>query len=174
MAENSPLIQLEPGGVAPVLRYDIPEPTSYEGRNFIALSFGDDVFLPVASEMPSSAAFRELKELPRDVLRAELSTFVRTGVSDRTGVRELAVPVARRAPGPSGLDAGLTGIAPVARQATDPLPPDAPEPPDEGVLRSDDPVHARVGSALPGTLLLARLSVLTRYGLACGHAHVAQ
>ena len=39
------------------------------------------MFLPVASEMPSSAAFRELKELPRDVLRAELSTFVRTGVS---------------------------------------------------------------------------------------------
>ena len=38
MAEQSePLIKLEPGGTAPILSYNVPEPTSYSGRNFIDL-----------------------------------------------------------------------------------------------------------------------------------------
>jgi hypothetical protein len=40
MAETStPMIRLEPGGEAPILSYNVPEPTSYSGRNFIALDF---------------------------------------------------------------------------------------------------------------------------------------
>ncbi|WP_414475736.1 hypothetical protein [Microvirga sp. M2] len=133
MASNPPLIQLEPGGTAPVLRYDIPEPTSYEGKNFIALSFEDDIFLPVASEMPSSTAFRELQQLPENVLRAELETYLRTGVSERAAVRGMRVPSARLARGPSAADLGTTGISPPRPSPTEPLPP-PPVEPDKGQI----------------------------------------
>jgi hypothetical protein len=133
MAGNSPLIQLEPGGVAPVLRYDIPEPTSYEGKNFIALSFEDDVFLPVAQEMPSATAFHQLQALPRETLRADLSTFVSTGLSEHRGMLEMARPMARRSLAGSRLDAGITGIVPPIRPPTDPPPPNPP-PPDHGPI----------------------------------------
>src|SRR5262245_25866586 len=142
MANNAPLIQLEPGGTAPVLRYDIPEPTSYEGKNFIALSFEEDIFLPVASEMPSSAAFQELQQLPRDVLRAEVETYIRTGVSERAAVNAMSPPVARRVPSASGLDAGLTGVAAARPSTTEPTQPQ--EPPD------DDQINDLLAALLKG------------------------
>lgn len=36
---SNPMIKLEPGGQAPILSYNVPEPTSYSGRNFIELRF---------------------------------------------------------------------------------------------------------------------------------------
>jgi len=97
MAGAAPLIRLEEGGTAPVLRYDLPEPTSYEGKTFIELAFDDDVFLPVASEMPTAAAASELRQLPRDELRAELAEYVRTGVSARSGLPRVSPAVLRSA-----------------------------------------------------------------------------
>ena len=42
-----PMIRLDPKGSAPILSYNVPEPTSYVGTNVIELSFeGEDVFLP--------------------------------------------------------------------------------------------------------------------------------
>jgi len=147
MAGNAPLIQLEPGGTAPVLRYDIPEPTSYEGKNFIALSFDDDVFLPVAMEMPSCTAFQDLQQLPRDVLRAELASYVRTGVSDRTAVRALPRSMNRRAPGRSELDAAITGVGAPLPAPTEPSPPPT-EPPD------DDRINDLLADVLRGSRLV--------------------
>ena len=37
--ESEPLIKLDPSGTAPILSYNVPEPTSYAGRNFIDLQF---------------------------------------------------------------------------------------------------------------------------------------
>lgn len=135
MASNAPLIQLEPGGTAPVLRYDIPEPTSYEGKNFLALSFEEEVFLPIASEMPSSAAFRELQELPIDVLRSEIAKYVRTGISERAALREIPVPTARPSARAFRFDAGLSGVAPEAPVAHTAAMPDEPlDPPDDDLI----------------------------------------
>lgn len=39
-----PMIKLEPNGSAPVLSYNVPEPTSYSGRNFIDLQLGASYF----------------------------------------------------------------------------------------------------------------------------------
>ncbi len=50
MAE--PLIRLDPGGHAPLLRYDVPEPTSYSGRNLIEIELAAEDFEPIASEVP--------------------------------------------------------------------------------------------------------------------------
>ena len=53
---NEPMIRLEPGGVAPVLSYNVPEPTSYSGRNFIDLQLGASYFVadPAPPAPPSS------------------------------------------------------------------------------------------------------------------------
>ncbi|MBA3310829.1 MAG: hypothetical protein H0U28_12405 [Nocardioidaceae bacterium] len=95
---SAPLIQLEAGGVAPVLRYDLPEPTSYEGKNFIELDIEDDdgIFVEAASEMPTATAVLELQQLPRDVLRAELAEYVRTGVAKRPGLPRINPGALRR------------------------------------------------------------------------------
>ncbi len=57
MSNNSePLIKLEPGGRATILSYNVPEPASYSGRNFIALDFpqGQDIFKPPSITTGSS------------------------------------------------------------------------------------------------------------------------
>ena len=46
MAANDevPLMKFEADASAPILRYDVPSPSSYEGRTYIQLNFGDDFF----------------------------------------------------------------------------------------------------------------------------------
>ena len=46
MAEenNEPLIKLEAGGKAPILTYNVPEPTAYFGNNMIEFEFTEDYF----------------------------------------------------------------------------------------------------------------------------------
>ncbi|MDG0808959.1 hypothetical protein [Cohnella rhizosphaerae] len=48
-AGQEPMIKLQPNGVAPVLSYNVPEPTAYSGRNFIDLQLHDGYFLPTAA-----------------------------------------------------------------------------------------------------------------------------
>ena len=45
---QEPMIKLEPGGVAPILSYNVPEPTSYSGRNIIELQLPADHFSDAA------------------------------------------------------------------------------------------------------------------------------
>lgn len=55
-----PMIKLEPSGIAPVISYNVPEPTSYSGRNFIDLQLGASYFKPTppagGSSLNASAA----------------------------------------------------------------------------------------------------------------------
>jgi hypothetical protein len=46
------MIKLDPSGVAPILSYNIPEPTSYSGRHLIELDFPAEFFAPAASVVP--------------------------------------------------------------------------------------------------------------------------
>jgi hypothetical protein len=51
-----PMMQLDPAGKAPLLSYNVPEPTSYSGRNGIVLDFGrpaEELFLPAAFVRPN-------------------------------------------------------------------------------------------------------------------------
>lgn len=93
---DAPLIQLEPGGTAPVVRYDIPEPTSYEGKNFIELDFEDDVFAPAAVEFRRPAEAERLRDQPTDQVRAEVAAYLRTGTSRRRELASLPITAARR------------------------------------------------------------------------------
>jgi hypothetical protein len=148
MPPNAPLIKLDEQGKAPILRYDIAEPTSYEGKSAIALTFDGDIFSPEASKMPASNAFRELQQLPKDVLRAELATYVRTGFSDRPAIHAIPVAMARRAAA-SALDAGVTGIAPRMPDSNEPLPPGPADPPGDDAV-----IDGLLGDVLRGSRLV--------------------
>ncbi|GEM_PF-1620218 len=52
--ESAPLIALEEGGTAPIISYNVPEPTRYAGRNFIELNFSSAYFTSKAKEVPKS------------------------------------------------------------------------------------------------------------------------
>jgi hypothetical protein len=115
----APLIQLDAGGTASVLRYDIPEPTSYEGKNFIKLEFDDNVFAAVASEMPSKT-MAKLADLPEDVVRSEAERYLRTGVSARRELPNMS---------PADLKAGLISGGTIDVGPAQPPPDDGETPP---------------------------------------------
>jgi len=54
-----PMLKLDPQGKAPILSYNVPEPTSYSGRNGIVLDFGDEppekIFTDAALKPPGDA-----------------------------------------------------------------------------------------------------------------------
>ena len=55
MAEQDPIVKLEPGGKAAILSYDVPERTSLAGRNLIGLDIPQDWFrLPTRPAPPKS------------------------------------------------------------------------------------------------------------------------
>ena len=128
-----PLIQLEVGGTAPVLRYDIPEPTSYEGKNFIALSLDGDVFEPVARDMPVADSLRALAREPREDVRADLADYAATGSTRRAALRRVALP--GRAGRTAGVQLAGTVAVDVGLGTTPPPPDPPPDGPDvDGVL----------------------------------------
>src|SRR5262245_34319965 len=58
MANNEPKVALERAQTAPILSYNVPEPTSYSGRNFIDLQLGESYFKPnpVTATLPTVGA----------------------------------------------------------------------------------------------------------------------
>lgn len=70
MAEenNEPLIKLEAGGKAPILSYNVPEPTAYFGNNMIELEFTEDYFKPNVKKK-SETSRTSAKDLGPSTLR---------------------------------------------------------------------------------------------------------
>lgn len=72
MSNNQePMIKLQPGGTAPILSYNVPEPTAYSGRNFIDLQFPDSYFTPstvngLAADDSTASAKASLSAGPTD------------------------------------------------------------------------------------------------------------
>lgn len=48
--DAQPLIRLGDGGQAPILSYNVPQPSEYTGRNYIELEFDDDIWSEAAYE----------------------------------------------------------------------------------------------------------------------------
>jgi hypothetical protein len=55
MPEKEPMIKLQPGGVAPIISYNVPEGTTYSGRNFIDLQFAESFFKPTQPQAQAQA-----------------------------------------------------------------------------------------------------------------------
>ncbi|HZG88107.1 Ig-like domain-containing protein [Paenibacillus sp.] len=74
--DQEPMIKLQPGGVAPVLSYNVPEPTSYSGRNFIDLQLHDGYFLPTkpseSNARSASDGAQRMQAAPKEPSPAEL------------------------------------------------------------------------------------------------------
>ena len=145
--QPAPLIQLETGGTAPVLRYDVPEPTSYAGKNFIELEFDENVFAQAALAMPSNVAGDRLSDLPEDSVRAAIAGYLRTGISARAELPDVPVSVLRR------------GLTPTRAEPATPVvigaPPETPPDPDDDYIddlrqRIDLGYHLVKGEGLYG------------------------
>lgn len=51
-----PIIKLDPAGKAPVLSYNVPEPTSYSGKFLVQLQFAKAAFKPECLKVPTTLA----------------------------------------------------------------------------------------------------------------------
>jgi hypothetical protein len=84
---SEPLIKLEPGGKAPILSYNIPEPTAYSGRNFIELDFlkpneaDKDFFKPIAFEKPKDTR-TSVKDLDPNTIKTAVVGGMKSGFRD--------------------------------------------------------------------------------------------
>lgn len=81
--ENEPMIKLEPGGKAPILSYNVPEPTSYTGRNLIEMQFPEEYFKPELRKKPPQAAERtHAKGQDLAAIKAEVTSAMKSGFSN--------------------------------------------------------------------------------------------
>lgn len=84
MADNKePMIKLEPGGKAPILSYNVPEPTSYTGRNLIELKFPQEYFKPALSAELKKSALTPLVGLEFSALQTAVASAMKTGFADK-------------------------------------------------------------------------------------------
>jgi hypothetical protein len=81
VAMTDPMMQLDPNGKAPILSYNVPEPTSYSGRNGIALVLDgtpNDWFIEQATASAQTAGRTPIGELA-EVTTSEVADALRTG-----------------------------------------------------------------------------------------------
>lgn len=82
MPSNEPMIKLDPHGKPPILSYNVPEPTSYVGKNFIELHFddNDDLFKPEFKKLPETPQ----TPAPMDTssVRSTVVRSMKTGFAD--------------------------------------------------------------------------------------------
>jgi hypothetical protein len=82
---SEPMIKLEPGGKAPVLSYDVPDPTSYSGSNFTEIDVPEDWFKPALKQPPSDderTRIRALTDTGEPFINA-VALAMKQGFADR-------------------------------------------------------------------------------------------
>ena len=80
---NEPMIKLEPGGKAPILSYDVPEPTSYSGRNFIEMEFPPEYFKPSVKEKLPKIDRTHVSGMDFNTIKDNVVHSMKTGFADR-------------------------------------------------------------------------------------------
>lgn len=83
--QQEPMIKLDPNGKPPILSYNVPEPTSYVGKNFIELSFdnNDALFKPGMKTAPPSATPAGTPSMDTNTVRNSVINSMRSGFADR-------------------------------------------------------------------------------------------
>lgn len=81
---NEPLIKLEPGGKAPILSYNVPEPTTYSNKNFMEFDYSptEEFFKPSAFEKPPETVRPPLADLDLTTLKSAVATAMKTSFAD--------------------------------------------------------------------------------------------
>lgn len=80
--KNEPMIKLEPGGKAPILSYNVPEPTSYNGRNYIELDIPQSYFKTSTKQKPTVTLAKVLLGADQTSLKNQVSLAMKTGFYD--------------------------------------------------------------------------------------------
>ncbi len=112
MARSStPLITLDPGGTAPIISYNVPEPTTYTGRNFIELPYDEMWFLEDLRGGTVSTV--SLAGQPIETVRDEVQKGLSTGFAGGTAFPNLRMT--RPVVGAKATTAGATTSAKTAR-----------------------------------------------------------
>lgn len=75
---GEPIIKMDSSGKASIISYNVPEPTSYSGRNIIELEFDEAVFSEAAKTIPENRR----SKLSDVELEAALDSAAETGVMD--------------------------------------------------------------------------------------------
>ena len=77
---GEPIIKMDSSGKASIISYNVPEPTSYSGRNMIELEFDESIFTEAAKAIPENRR----EALSSTDLEAAIDTAAETGVVDET------------------------------------------------------------------------------------------
>jgi hypothetical protein len=110
-----PMIKLEPGGTAPILSYNVPEPTSYSGRHVVELDIDADWFTPEALKVPPPPPPPPTPGTPPIVVRSPV------GVLEEMMDRETVATAMMAEAAPSGLPRPIVAMgASAVLKALDP------------------------------------------------------
>jgi hypothetical protein len=83
MPDNpDPMIRLEPGGRAPILSYNVPEPTSYSGKHLIELDLSEDYFKVGVKKRPSEAVRAPIGSMDPSTIKSVVMSGMKSGFSD--------------------------------------------------------------------------------------------
>ncbi|MDN4523969.1 hypothetical protein [Fictibacillus fluitans] len=78
MADNlEPMIKLQPDGKAPILSYNVPEPTKYSGRNYIELEIPSEYFKEHTKKKPEKTVKNKVQELDPTVLKDRIGRLIK-------------------------------------------------------------------------------------------------
>ena len=77
---DEPMIKLDPSGKAPILSYNVPEPTSYSGSNIIELDLSANFFTAAAKKVPAGRGSTSRMTAPQ--INASIINLTK-GVVDR-------------------------------------------------------------------------------------------
>lgn len=72
---TEPLVKLDPAGEPPIVSYNVPDSTSYSGRNGIVLDLSEDMFVkrrPAVDENTPRMPIEEVRELPPELILEKL------------------------------------------------------------------------------------------------------
>lgn len=86
MANPAPLIQLEKNAAAPILRYDIPEPTSYSGYSLIELSLDiqGPIFKQAILDQAQATTDSSLRSESTETIKKRVVGFFNSGIGGRS------------------------------------------------------------------------------------------
>jgi hypothetical protein len=96
MADPAPLVQLQPGGSPAIISYQVPEPTSFSGRNFINLALPKDAFASIENTVSAQEPAGD--GVPPGVRTIEALTVPGMVTPDLTGADDATVVATTTAP----------------------------------------------------------------------------
>ena len=96
---SEPIIKMDAAGQASIISYNVPEPTSYSGRNIIELEFDIEVFNDTAKKKPEGreaapdpTAVEEALDVARDTGVVNESIFPNAGLRHGAPVSRVIIP----------------------------------------------------------------------------------